>query len=136
MAASGSVAPGAWALFAILFAWQIPHFMAIATIYRADYARAGMKMLPAVDPTGRRTALMIVAFCLVLLMGSLTPTYLGITGWLYLSGAGLLGSLLLAFGLQAARRPGNQVARRLLFASIIYLPALLALMVVDLEMFP
>ena len=136
VAASGSVAPGAWALFAILFAWQIPHFMAIATIYRADYARAGLKMLPAEDPTGRRTALMIVAFCLVLLIGSLTPTYLGITGWLYLAGAGLLGMALLAFGLLAAHRPGNRVARRLLFASIIYLPALLALMVVDLEMFP
>lgn len=135
VAASGSVAPGAWALFAILFAWQIPHFMAIATIYRADYARAGIRMLPTVDPSGRRTALTIVAFCVLLLLGSLAPTYLGITGWLYLSGAGLLGSVLLAFGFLAARRLGNHDARRLLFASIIYLPALLALMVVDIELF-
>ena len=71
-----------------------------------------------------------------LLLGSLAPTYLGITGWLYLSGACLLGSVLLAFGFLAARRLGNHDARRLLFASIIYLPALLALMVVDIELFP
>ena len=136
VAASGTVSSGAWALFAILFFWQIPHFMAIAKIYQADYARAGMIMLPAIDPSGQRTARVVTASCAALLAGSLVPAYLGITGWAYFMGAGLLGLVLLAYGLSAARQQGKGPARRLLFASIIYLPALLAMMVVDLELFP
>ncbi|MEE9163098.1 MAG: heme o synthase [Candidatus Neomarinimicrobiota bacterium] len=136
VAASGTVPWGAWALFAILFFWQIPHFMAIARIYRVDYARAGMIMLPGIDPSGRRTARVITGSCAALLAGSLVPAYLGMTGWAYFFGAGLLGLILLAYGLSAGRRQGSGPARRLLFASILYLPALLAMMVVDLELFP
>ena len=135
VAATGEVSPGAWALFAILFFWQIPHFMSIATIYRTDYARAGMKMLPGADPTGRRTALAIILFSVALVIGSLVPTYLGISGWPYLAGAAVLGMGFLVIGLQAARHGGNDRAHRLLMASIIYLPALLVLMVIDLELF-
>ncbi|MEE9161908.1 MAG: heme o synthase, partial [Candidatus Neomarinimicrobiota bacterium] len=99
VAASGTVSTGAWALFAILFFWQIPHFMAIAKIYKGDYAKAGMIMLPAIDPSGRRTARVITGSCAALLVGSLVPAYLGITGWAYFLGAGLLGLILLAYGL-------------------------------------
>ncbi len=135
IAASGQFTAGAGVLFAILFSWQIPHFLAIAKIYRVDYGRGGLRMLPTVDPTGRAVARHIIGFSIALLLGSLVPTYLGLTSWPYLVGAGLLGVGFLGFGIEAARHTGTLHARRLLWASIIYLPVLLALMVADMELF-
>lgn len=135
LAATGNLSAGAWALFIILFAWQIPHFLAIATLYRDDYPRAGMKMLPSMDESGVSTARHIVIFCLLALAGSIMPTALNLTGWPYLAGAFLLGLMFLKYGISAARSRGLPQARKLLFASIIYLPALLLAMVADLEFF-
>ncbi len=135
MAATGGLAPGAWALFTILFAWQIPHFLAIATIYRDDYRRGGLLMLPAVDDGERATAWHIVLFSLLTLGGSLAPALLNLTGAAYLLGALALGIMFLGYSVAAARDQAAGPARRLMFASIIYLPALLAVMVADLEIF-
>src|SRR5712675_2282571 len=95
-AATGHVGPGAWALFAILFAWQHPHFFAIAWLFRDDYRAAGFKMLPTIEPSGRRTVRLTVGFSLVLLCVSLTPALIGMTGWLYFSGTLVIGLLMLA----------------------------------------
>ncbi len=119
-----------WTLFAILFLWQVPHFMAIAWIYRADYAQAGLQMIPVDDQTGRRTARHMVGFALLLLVISLVPLRYGM-GPIYLVGALLLGLGFLARTLGFARRPSDQQARRVLRASLIYLPGLFALLLVD-----
>ena len=135
LAATGELAPGAWALFVILFAWQIPHFLAIATIYRDDYRRGGLLMLPAVADGERATAWHIILFSLLTLGGSLMPVLLNLTGVAYLVGALVLGIMFLRYSVAAARDQVAGPARRLMFASIIYLPALLAVMVADLEIF-
>ncbi len=128
-AAAGSINIEAWALFTILFMWQFPHFLAIATMYREDYARAGICMLPVVEPEGRRTAQQIVIWTLLLIPASLFPTILGTTGPIYFYGAFILGLLFLASSIQAARTHSRQNARRLLLASVLYLPVLFGLMV-------
>ena len=133
-AASGEIDAGAWVLFLILFAWQHPHFYAIAWMYREDYARAGFKMLSVVDPTGRRMFRQAVWFCVLLLVASMLPTVLGITGPLYTVGAVILGVLFLLSGIQAARSRTQISARKLLRASVIYLPLLLALIVGDIAL--
>src|SRR5204863_5590038 len=92
-AARGTIGVEAWALFAILFVWQFPHFLAIALMYREDYARAGILMLPVVEPEGRLTAQQIVIWTLLLVPVSLFPTVLGTTGAIYFYGAFLLGLL-------------------------------------------
>ena len=135
LAATGELAPGAWALFLILFAWQIPHFLAIATIYRDDYRLGGMQMLPAMPNSSRATAAHIMVFSLILLVASMLPTYYNLTGPLYLTGAVILGMMLLGYAAAAARNQVAPQARKLMFASIVYLPALLAIMVADLEFF-
>jgi heme o synthase len=131
-AVRGSLGMGAWALFAILFLWQIPHFLAIAWMYRKDYARAGFPLLTVIDPEGNRSALQILNYTLALVPVSLLPTLLHMTGALYFAGALLLG---LGFGIAAIRaatgQRTNTRARQLLFASIIYLPVLLALLAID-----
>ncbi len=130
-AASGQLDLAAWVLFGIVFLWQMPHFYAIAWLYRADYALAGFPMLPVVDEEGERTSRQIVAYTIGLLLVSLLTTVLGLTGAIYLFGALTLGLGFLALGLRlAASRTGSQ-ARRLFFGSIVYLPVLLVLMVVD-----
>ncbi|MBA3805015.1 MAG: protoheme IX farnesyltransferase, partial [Acidobacteria bacterium] len=121
-AAAGSINVEAWALFTILFMWQFPHFLAIATMYREDYERAGICMLPVVEPEGRRTAQQIVIWALLLIPASLFPTILGTTGPIYFYGAFILGLLFLASSIQAARTHTRQNARRLLLASVLYLP--------------
>jgi protoheme IX farnesyltransferase len=131
VAATGEVTIGAWALFAILFLWQFPHFLAIAWMYREDYARAGICMLPVVEPEGRLTAQQIVAYTLMLLPVSLVPTILGISGSAYFVGAIILGLLFLYSSIMCAVSKTRQQARRLLLASVVYLPLLFVLMVLN-----
>ena len=130
-AASGEFDVGAWVLFAILFLWQIPHTLAIAWIYRDDFSRAGIRFLPIVEPDGRSTGRQIIEHCLALLAVSLLPTLIGIAGALYFIAALALGSGLLAYGIGLAATRTPAAARRLLFASLIYLPALLVVMALD-----
>lgn len=130
-AAAGNLDPQAWILFLILFAWQHPHFYAIAWMCREDYSRAGFKMLSVIDPTGRRMFRQTVAFCLLLLAVSLIPFLSGMAGGVYLAGAAALGLLFLRSGIGAARSRSLNDSRKLLRASILYLPALLALIVAD-----
>lgn len=130
-AATGSLSWGALAIFAILYVWQIPHFMAIAWLYREDYARGGFKMLPVLDPDGDRTARMVLFQSAILLGVSAMPAFLGVSGLLYLGGAVVLGLGFVAAGALLAYRRRETDAKLLLLASIIYLPLLLGLMVVD-----
>jgi protoheme IX farnesyltransferase len=130
-AARGEVNLEAWVLFAILFLWQFPHFLAIAWMYREDYARAGILMLPVIEPDGRITGQQIVVYTLMLLPVSLLPAALGIAGRVYLCGAILLGLLFLYSSVRAALSQSRHEARRLLLASVLYLPLLFALMVVN-----
>ena len=130
-AARGSVDAGAFVLFAILFLWQIPHFLAIAWIYREDYARAGLPMLPVLDPEGKVTGRQAVANSLALLLVSLTPRAAGMAGTVYLVGALVLGLGFTAVAFQAAVERTQSAARRLFLASIIYLAALCALLIAD-----
>jgi protoheme IX farnesyltransferase len=132
-AARGELSLEAWVLFAILFLWQFPHFLAIAWMYREDYGRAGILMLPVVEPDGRITGQQIVIYTLMLLPVSLLPTALGISGKIYLYGAIILGLLFLYSSIRAAFSQSRQEARRLLLASVIYLPLLFILMVVNSE---
>jgi len=130
-AATGALSLEAWALFAILFMWQFPHFLAIAWMYREDYARAGILMLPVVEPEGRLTAQQIVLWALLLVPVSLFPAALGTTGRVYFFGAFVLGLAFLAASLYAAFANSRQGARRLLLASVLYLPLLFGMMVLD-----
>lgn len=130
-AATGEVGLGGWVLFAILFLWQLPHFLAIAWMYREDYRRAGMPLLTVNDTDGRSTARQTVLYTVALLPVSLMPSALGITGWPHLAGAVLFGALFLVAAWRFARGQTQILARRLLLTSVIYLPALLAVAVVD-----
>jgi protoheme IX farnesyltransferase len=129
--ARNAIEPGAWVLFAILFLWQLPHFLAIAWMYREDYTRAGILMLPVVEPDGRVTGQQIVLYTVMLLPVSLLPTLLGTSGKTYFVGAIVLGLAFLYFSLRAALSKSRQAARQLLLASVIYLPLLFILMVLD-----
>lgn len=130
-AATGELELGAWALFAILFAWQHPHFYAIAWIFKEDYRRGGFKMLPVVEPDGKRTCRHVVVFSVVLIAVSTVPTLLGLSGTLYLIGALLIGVALLVVGIALSITRTSLAARRLLKASVVYLPILLVLSVLD-----
>jgi protoheme IX farnesyltransferase len=131
VAAGGALGSGASVLFAILFLWQLPHTLAIARLFRDDYARGGVRVLPVVDPEGASTERQIVAGCLGLYAAGLLPTLVGLTGTVYFVGAMLLGAGFLACGLAQALQPTAASARRLLRASVLYLPVLLALMALD-----
>ena len=130
-AASGILNAEAWALAAILFVWQFPHSLAIAWMYRDDYARAGIRMLPVIEPDGKSTARHIVAFASTLIPVSLVPVLLGMTGRIYLVGALVLGGYLLYFGIRVATERTSARARQVLLASVAYLPLLMALLVLD-----
>ena len=130
-AARGEIDVAAWVLFAILFLWQFPHFLAIAWMYREDYGRAGIRMLPVVEPEGRVTGQQIIAYSLMLVPVSLLPTVLGISGKFYFVTALALGLLFLASGIRVALSKSNQHARQLLLASVFYLPLLFGVMVLD-----
>src|SRR5215469_8627634 len=135
-AATGHIGPGAWALFAILFAWQHPHFFAIAWMFRNDYRAAGFKMLPVVEPSGQRTVRLAVGFSLVLIGVSLIPTLIGMAGWVYFSGTLSIGLLMLIVALGFARDRSVGSARQLLKASVLYLPLLLLFIFLDLSLRP
>jgi protoheme IX farnesyltransferase len=130
-AACGYLTAQAWALFAILFVWQFPHFLAIAWMYRDDYSRAGIRMLPVVDPDGKSTSRQIVGYASTLIPVSLFPTLLGMTGKIYLVGALLLGGWFLYVGVRVAFDRTAVRARKVLLASVIYLPLIYGLMVLD-----
>jgi heme o synthase len=130
-AAEGALSRGAWVLFAILFLWQLPHFLAIAWIYRDDYARAGFPMLPVIDPDGRRTARQAVIYAAALLPVSLAPTLVGMAGPLYFAGALVLTLLFVILALKFAISRSVPDARRLFFGSITYLPLLWMLMIAN-----
>ncbi len=130
-AARGGVGLEAWVLFAIMFLWQLPHTLAIARLYRDDYARAGIRLLPVVDRDGRSTGRQIVSNCLALLAVGLLPTLIGFAGSVYFLGALGLGIGLLSCGVALARSRSTADARRLVFASLVYLPTLLVLMALD-----
>jgi protoheme IX farnesyltransferase len=130
-AARGELSGEGWALFAILFFWQLPHFFAIAWIYRDEYARAGFKMLPGIDPDGSRTAQQSLSNTLALLAVSLCPFVFKMAGTTYLAGALVLSAGFLWCAIRFSRQLTLVRARQLFFASIIYLPLLLVLMVWD-----
>jgi protoheme IX farnesyltransferase len=130
-AARGEMSGEGWALFAILAFWQLPHFFAIAWMYRDDYARAGFKMLPLVDADGQRTGQQAVSHTLALLVVSVFPFLFKMAGPLYLAGALLLGTAYLWYAIRFARQLTLVRARQLFLASILYLPLLLVLMVLD-----
>lgn len=131
VAARGALTAEAWALFAIVFVWQIPHFMAIAWLYRADFGRAGFPLLPVVEPTGKTAARHAVLFSLMLVPLSLVPYFLGMSGPAYAVGAaaGSLGLLWLALSFGMKRT--DERARLLFLGSITYLPVLWGMLIVD-----
>ncbi len=132
-AATGRVELGAWILFGILFVWQVPHFLALAWMYRDDYARGGYRMLPAVDDAGALTGRMAFVWAMSLLPLTAGLTVAGVTGTMFLAGSLTLGAAFAWLGLRFARDRSRPVARRLFLASVLYLPALLGLMVVDMD---
>jgi len=130
-AASGTLTWEAWVLFAILFLWQFPHFYAIAWMYREDYERAGIRMLPVVEPDGESTARRILLYSVALIPISLIPKFLSMTGNYYLFGALALGLAFLYAGWRVSMDRTRQRARAVLLASVIYLPVLYSLMLLD-----
>lgn len=130
-AARGQLEGGGWALFAILAFWQMPHFFAIAWMYKDEYAKAGFKMLPSVDPDGSRTAQQSVSHSMGLLLVSLSPFVLHLAGKFYLVAAILLGGYYLWCAIKFGRKLDHASAKKLFFASIIYLPLLLIALVAD-----
>lgn len=130
-AAEGKPSAGGWALFAIVFLWQIPHFMAIAWMYRDDYGRAGFPMLSVIDPTGARAGREALIWAAALLPVSVSPTFAGISGTAYAWLAGVLGIALLTLAIRFASTRSEASARALFFGSITYLPLLWAAMMFD-----
>jgi len=130
-AATDEISLAAITLFAIVFFWQIPHFLAIAWLYREDYARAGLPLLPVIEPDGRSTGRQAFAFAAGLLPVSIAPAFFGLAGPVYVTAAVILGVALLGLSAQFARERSTGSARRLFLASIIYLPVLWAVLVAD-----
>jgi heme o synthase len=130
-AARGELSTEAWTLFGVVFLWQLPHFLAIAWIYREDYARAGFPMLPVIEPDGRSTGRQSVLYAAALLPLSLAPMLMRMTGEMYFVGALVLGVAFVALTVRFARTREVRDARRVFFASIIYLPLIWTLMIVD-----
>jgi heme o synthase len=130
-ASRGELTLEALVLFAILFLWQFPHFYSIAWLYREDYGRAGIRMLPVVDPSGERTARQILVTALLLIPVSLAPAWLGMTGLWYVAGAIALGTMYFWSGLRVARERTRVRARHVLLSSIVYLPVLYLLLLAD-----
>jgi protoheme IX farnesyltransferase len=130
-AAAGALSRESWVLFAILFLWQFPHFYSIAWMYKEDYARAGILMLPVVEPDCRSTARQIVLYGLALIPVSLVPSVLGMSGRIYLIGALLLGLWFLYSGVRVAVERTMIRARAVLITSVLYLPLIYGLMLID-----
>ncbi len=130
-AARGDLSTAAYALAGVLLVWQVPHFLALAWMFRKDYALGGYRMLPLVDPTGRITSHVVLIWCLALLPVALCATLVGVSGWTYGVGSIALGLWLLALGLKLYQQRTDAAARKLFLASVIYLPLLMGLMVYD-----
>jgi len=130
-ASADEIAIGGWALFTFLFLWQFPHFLAIAWMYKEQYAKAGILMLPVVEPEGKITARQIVLFSIMMVPVSLAPFFLGFAGWYFLTAAAILGIWFLLESIKAARAKTPEIARRLLLVSVIYLPLIFAILVLD-----
>ena len=130
-AVSGTLTWDAWILYAILFLWQFPHFYAIAWMYRDDYARAGIRMLPVVEPSCESTARQMFGFSVLLVPITLLPNYMGMAGNLYLAGALALGLYFVYASLRVVNERTVVRARRVLLASVVYLPLLYGLLVLD-----
>ena len=130
-AAANDITIGAWALFAMQFLWQFPHFLSIAWIFRKEYANAGIKMLPAVEPDGKITARQIVLFSVMLLPTSLAPFFFGLSGKVFLIGGTIIGLWMLYASIIAARAKTDAANKKLLLVTVIYLPVLFILMVAD-----
>ncbi|MDQ7007877.1 MAG: heme o synthase [Acidobacteriota bacterium] len=130
-AARGSLDAGAWVLAATLFVWQIPHFLALAWLYREDYVRGGYRMLPISDPSGAVTCWMALLYSLALVPVGLAATAAGMAGWVYAIGAVVLGGLMIERTVRLLRRRTDRAARHVFWASLAYLPLLLGLMVID-----
>lgn len=135
-AAHGNLAVEAWILFGILFLWQFPHFHAIAWMYREDYERGDIKMLAVVEPNGKALARQVIVTLVLLIPVTLAPTFLHMAGKVYFVAALLLGLAFLYFGVQIWRERTHQGARKLLLASVIYMPVLFAFLVFDSPRFP
>lgn len=130
-AARGSLSSEAWVLYLILFLWQFPHFTAIAWMYRQDYSRAGYLMLPPGDQKGRFMATQVLGFSLLLIIITTIPTLMGQAGRIYLMGAMVLGLFFLYYGVRLALSKSNVLARRVVLASVVYLPLIYILMMVN-----
>jgi protoheme IX farnesyltransferase len=130
-AARDSLSQGAWVLFGIVFLWQLPHFLAIAWMYREDYAAAGFPMLPVIEPDGRSTARQAVVYSAALLPLSLAPTLIGMAGPIYFTSALVLTLLFLGVAIRFGMTRDVRDARRLFFASIVYLPLVWVFMIAD-----
>jgi heme o synthase len=130
-AATGQLGIEAWALFLIVFLWQFPHFLAIAWIYRDDYARAGHRMLPSVDPGGAITGRQAAGYALALIPAGLLPTVVGLSGPIYFAGALVIGLVYFSCAMAFWSAVSEQSARRLLRASFLYLPAVLVLLLLN-----
>jgi len=130
-AATNTLSIEGWVLFGIVFMWQMPHFLAIAWMYRDDYARAGMPLLPVLEPDGRSTGRQAVLYTAVLIPLSMLPTGVGLATARYLVGAISLGAVLMLLSLEFSVKRNMDTARRLFFGSILYLPILWALLVFD-----
>lgn len=130
-AARDAIEPGAWVLFAILFLWQLPHFLAIAWMCREDYGRAGFPMLSVLDPDGGQTGRQSILWAAALVPVSLLPTVLGLTGAVYFAGTLASGLLFLASTVAFAGDRSHRAARRVLLVSVLYLPAILGAMLID-----
>jgi protoheme IX farnesyltransferase len=130
-AAANDITLGAWVLFVTQFLWQFPHFLSIAWLYREQYAKAKILMLPVVEPEGKLTARQIVVFTVMLVPVTLAPFFLGMAGLIYLVGATMLGIWFLWASVVAARAKTDKAARKLLMVSIVYLPLLFILLVLN-----
>ncbi len=128
-ASANEITLGAWVLFALLFLWQFPHFLAIAWMYKEQYRKAGILMLPVVEKEGKLTAIQIVTFTLMMLPISIAPFFIGVAGYVYLVGASVLGIWFLITSIKTARAKSVEQARKLLLVSVLYLPVIFALMV-------
>lgn len=130
-AATGSLGMGGWILFGILVLWQLPHFFALAWMYRKDYSKADFKMLPVVEPEGHSTALQMLLASIALLILSILPTLIGITGMIYLVGVLLVSAWMLYTSVVFYRTLTNASARRVLKASILHIPVLVLMILID-----
>lgn len=130
-AASGRLSAEGWILFLLVFLWQFPHFLAIAWVYRDDYRRAGMRMLPCVDPSGAMTSLQACVYAALLLPAGLLPTAAGLAGVVCAAGSLVIGSVYLVSAWRFRRDVSDRTARKLMHASFLYLPVLLFLLVIN-----